>query len=275
MAEPPTTKTKNSTFSTAALAAKKQTAFDSMMNASKRKDLTAESPQPRKKSTYQVSWRKLLGDAIDHPERDSRVFYYDDDFSFVYDKYPKASVHFLLLPRDKKLSMAHPLEALKDPIFLAKVRVAAAKLKASAAKELQRRFAKFSKQEKRRLDILNGVLELDDDEGLPGSRDWEKGIRVGVHTHPSMEHMHIHVISKDMFSGYLKHRKHYNSFHSRFFVNLEEFPLGEDGENKRKREIWHWPDVDMICWRCGKNFKNKFTQLKIHLDEEFDEWKAE
>jgi len=98
----------------------------------------------------------------------------------------------------------HPLEALEDPLFLAEVRVTASKIKETAAKELQKMFGKFSRQEERRQAVLNGIVELEDEENLPVGRDWEKEIRVGIHTHPSMSHLHIHVISKDMFSESLK-----------------------------------------------------------------------
>lgn len=30
---------------------------------------------------------------------------------------------------------------------------------------------------------------------------------------------------------------------------------------------------DMKCWRCGKNFGNKFKQLKEHLEVEYEEWR--
>jgi len=108
------------------------------------------------------------------------------------------------MPRDAKISTMHPLEALEDPEFLSEVRVAASKIKKAAAKELQKKFGKFSRQEEKRQGVLNGTIELDDNEDLPEGRDWEKEIRVGVHTHPSMMHLHIHVISKDMFSESLK-----------------------------------------------------------------------
>lgn len=32
---------------------------------------------------------------------------------------------------------------------------------------------------------------------------------------------------------------------------------------------------DLICWRCGKNFRRKFKKLKDHLAVEFDAWKQE
>ena len=88
--------------------------------------------------------------------------------------------------------------------FLAKLKPQAAKLKKIAAKRLERQFAKFSLQEQPRQAALHSNADRDDDEELPPGRDWEKEIRVGIHLHPSMNHLHIHVISRDMSGDALK-----------------------------------------------------------------------
>jgi len=58
-------------------------------------------------------------------------------------------------------------------------------------------------------------------------------------------------------------------------VELDEFPLGKGGNLKRIKEIQHWPESSLVCWKCHKDFKNKFAQLKKHLEEEFEIWKTE
>lgn len=105
-------------------------------------------------------------------------------------------------------------------------------------------------------------------------RDWEKEIIAGVHAVPSMNHLHIHILSRDRYSECVKHRKHYNSFATRFMVPLEDFPL--DSGDKRR-----WPgregflDENLKCWRCGRDFGRSFVQLKSHLKGEFEAWKRE
>jgi aprataxin len=32
---------------------------------------------------------------------------------------------------------------------------------------------------------------------------------------------------------------------------------------------------DLVCWRCGKGFGGRFAELKRHLEEEFEAWRAE
>lgn len=106
---------------------------------------------------------------------------------------------------------------------------------------------------------------------LPSGRDWAKDVISGIHANPSMNHLHIHVLSRDMFSEPMKKTNHYLSFTTDFFVGLDQFPLPA---NDHRRVYKHFP-ADMLCWRCGKNFGNKISKLKEHLADEFEEWKKE
>lgn len=132
-----------------------------------------------------------LGEYLISPESypQSRVITYDEKFVSIHDKYPKSSVHTLLLPRDPTRNLLHPFEALEDPLFLAEVQGYANVLKAFVAGELER---------------------LYDGSGQASERDWMKEVKVGVHSHPSMNHLHIHVISTDNISPCMKTRKHYS-----------------------------------------------------------------
>lgn len=185
----------------------------------------------------------------------------------------------MLIPRDPKVYFQHPLALLStSPAFLEKVRARAARVKALAASELRRLYPS-SASDAPYQSALEAHMSSSDPPSpselaslLPPGRDWEKDIVVGVHTHPSMNHLHIHVISRDMHSPWLKHKKHYLSFNSSFMVRLDEFPL-EIGSPRFKPG--DWPKWDMQCWRCGRNFANKFAELKRHLEGEFEEWKKE
>lgn len=220
--------------------------------------------------------RDGLGSYLEHPEKSdkSQVIFYDDEFVAINDLYPKSSVHCLLLPRSSRHQRMHPFEAFQDAGFLASVREGGARLKTLVAKELQRRYSQFSSQEKAREAVLNGEIELKDDEELPSGRDWEQDVRVGIHAHPSMNHLHIHVISVDRFSDKIRHKKHYNSFSTPFFVELDAFPLSADDERLHPTKNGYLKS-NLKCWRCGKDFGVKFAMLKDHLAIEFEEWKKE
>ncbi len=44
--------------------------------------------------------------------------------------------------------------------------------------------------------------------------------RIGFHAKPSMDHLHLHVLSTDFLSPCLKTKKHWNSFNTEHFLNL-------------------------------------------------------
>lgn len=120
----------------------------------------------------------------------------------------------------------------------------------------------------------NEVKEVE----IPPPRTYE--LKVGIHAHPSLTHLHIHLLTPDMVSPSLKHKKHYNSFTTSFFIPLDDFPLAE-GDYRRKHpgrdettgEVYL--KGDMQCWRCGRNFGSRFSALKEHLLKERTDWLAE
>lgn len=195
----------------------------------------------------------------------SRVLYFNDKFTVIRDLYPKASVHLLILPRDAERNLKRPQDAFDDPDFLNECREEEAKVRQIVADELQRKFGSFSASDRARVEAMEAV-DLPDK--LPAGRDWSKEVISGIHANPSMSHLHIHVLSRDMVSEPMKKRNHYLSFTTDFLVGLEHFPLAN---NDHRRDYKHFP-VDMYCWRCGQNFQNKMAKLKVHLEEEFQQW---
>jgi aprataxin len=234
------------------------------------------------KSKYQDFFRDGLETYIRNPERHPReVVDYDDDFVVVRDRYPKGSVHLLVMPRDERVTRQHPLEALStNPELLAKAKARVERVKRIAASELRRLYGHVSESDKPYQEGLEKLMSSSSDPPppeerdklLPPGRDWSKDIISGVHTHPSMNHLHIHVLSRDMHSLCMKKKKHYLSFNTSFLVGLDEFPLEEGSERFHPGD---WPSWDLVCWRCGKNFKNQFAKLQRHLDDEFELWRLE
>ena len=242
-----------------------------------------------------------------------RVVFWDDEFVAIQDLYPKASVHCLLLVRDPVLRRRHPFDAFGGPpndpdpdpasaALLAAARPRAARLKSFVAKELQRRFGPFSRLDARREAVLSGEeavpdpdpvpeAEVNASDGtpsdqqhqqqqqqrkLPPGRDWEAEVLVGVHAHPSMNDLHVHVVSRDLRSPSLRHRRHYNAFATPFLVPLADLPLAADDPRRHPgRDGEGYLAADLRCWRCGANFGNRFARLKEHLEVEFDAWKRQ
>lgn len=201
----------------------------------------------------------------------SRVVYHTENFVVINDLFPKSSIHLLLLPRNPSRQLLHPFNAFdgSDAEFLASVKEETRKLRILAAKELKRRFGKYSKTQQARDEAMQEPIT-----SWPEGRDWDKEIISGIHAGPSMNHLHVHVMSREMHSECMRHRKHYNSFQTPFLIDVEEFPL-EEGDDRRHSGREGYLNRDLVCWRCGKGFGNKFARLKEHLDEEFEAWKAE
>lgn len=202
------------------------------------------------------------------------VISYSDTFVTIRDAYPKASVHLLLLPRDKSKTRRHPFDAFEDVVFLEAVKTEAARIRQFAAAELRRLFGRESAQERAREETMEATEGSDGNgDALPPGRDWAADILVGVHAVPSMDNLHIHIISVDRGHGpCVKHRKHYTSFATPFFVPLDDLPLVAGDPRRRPTEngyLWY----DFVCWRCGRLFGNRFTVFKEHLEREHEVWR--
>ena len=243
----------------------------------KPKSVSSASNEPQKSKTARLTG--LDRDGLSVYTKDPASFpptvvlYADKDWVVINDNYPKATIHLLLLPRDPRISTQHPFDALSDPVFLASAKAEALKWRGFAANELRRLLGPQSAAEMAR----RAAMEADpppDAASLPPGRDWEREVKCGIHAHPSMFDLHIHIISKDMYSERMRHRKHYNSFKTPFFVDIDDFPISEDDVRRHPGKEGYLQG-DMKCWRCGKNFGHAFARLKEHLAEEFLEWKKE
>jgi aprataxin len=253
----------------------KRNAFSELMSTKSKQQKTRDEQAGTKtiRKSYNPGPDGLLPYILDPSKfAPSQVITYNDDTVLIHDAFPKATVHLLLLPRHPDKRDLHPHEAFTDSQFLAVVRRdidVAVKL---AASELSRLIGQYSESNKARLAAMESDHPPD---VLPAGRDYLKDIRVGIHAHPSMSHLHIHIISQDMHSDRLKHQKHYNSFNTDFFIPFKDLPLAEDDARRSVRYQNANLKQEFKCWRCGKMFANKFKQLKDHLDAEYEEWQRE
>lgn len=245
-------------------------AFQTLM-APKPKPPTPSSNADPKEKLNQYYGRAALGAYIQSPSSfpSSRVLSYDDHFVVVRDLFPKSSIHLLILPRDSTKTALHPYDAFEDLQFRDLVLAKVKEVRSLVASELRRLHGTTSAAEA----LRNAAMDRGDAK-LPPGRDWERDVKSGVHAVPSMAHLHVHVLSVDRRSEAMKHRKHYNSFATRFLVPVDEFPLAKDDERRQPGKAGYL-NQELTCWRCGKGFGNKFTRLKEHLEEEWDEWRRE
>lgn len=214
-------------------------------------------------------FRLALETYIKNP-RDPSVLFNDDNVVIIKDKFPKALRHYLVIPKSEKFTKQHPIDAFEDDEFYLMVKGYVEKAKQLMIEDLRK----------------------------DGFKDLDGYIQTGVHSIPSMNNIHVHVMTKDFVSKCMKHKKHYNSFTSRFFINFIDLnSLGRNqGKLQSKEDIesegYSSDDSgdftsqlierdpkklesilksSLICCHCGMGFGNSFVKLKDHLRVEFKE----
>ncbi|KAF8136623.1 HIT-like domain-containing protein [Boletus edulis] len=177
----------------------------------------------------------------------------------VFDAFPKSIFHFLVLPRIRPPLNAGELANLRTLLKGDKARAKQVLLDLSDEAD---KIKKLIREE-----MLNRY-----------GFQWE--IWTGFHASPSMEHLHLHILSNDLCSTRMKHKKHYNSFHPKlgFFLHLhdvlswfDEAPsYFERMTRLKKSDYEHLLKENLCCWKCERDMKN-MPLLKAHLQQEWDE----
>jgi aprataxin len=191
---------------------------------------------PRWKARKQQSrvvpagWRHELLRFVWHPENyDASVYVHrDDDVVIMRDGYPKARLHWLVMPTERADF-----------------------------------FDSLSRDD---LPMLRAMKEAAEAACIEQRVD-RSTVRMGFHAVPSCTQLHMHVISQDFDSARLKHKKHWNSFTTKFFVGYERFVEHLERNNRidfDKHACEALLSADMHCHRCGIALKNMPT-LKAHL----------
>jgi aprataxin len=166
--------------------------------------------------------------------RDPEMVVRSDELTVtIKDAYPKARHHYLVLPRE---NIPH-LRALN-----------------SAHLELLEKMLESAKS------LVEEVK----------TKEPELTFRCGYHASPSMTRLHLHVISQDFDSPRLKHKKHWNSFTTRFFLDAEDViaMLRESGKIELDIKGVYEPllKTPLQCHVCKVKLQS-MPKLKDHIRE--------
>ncbi|SCV02537.1 LAME_0H02520g1_1 [Lachancea meyersii CBS 8951] len=205
-----------------------------------------------------MSFRDALKGYLINPEKYSEdIIFHDKDVVIVKDRFPKSLCHLLVLPRDLQLSKSKPW-ALNAEVK--------AKLEPYIEMALNYVFKTFTKEYELKEEVKVMPFYT---KAQFHNRDYfiENFTQVGIHIVPSMNNLHVHVMTKDFHSERLKNKKHYNSFTTEFFVLWDRLPL--QNVDSKHMEDTVIKKSDLKCCFCKANFKNRFSELKLHLDHEF------
>ena len=115
---------------------------------------------------------------------------------------------------------------------------------------------------------LSLLTEMDSEARKLIKRFPESEFKIGYHAVPSMSQVHLHVISRDFISPYLKHKKHWNSFNTDYFIPSTEVIERIEREGKYvepssevSKQLLNTP---LKCNQCDYVPTN-FPTLKQHL----------
>ncbi|CAM9128689.1 unnamed protein product [Hapterophycus canaliculatus] len=178
---------------------------------------------------------QYLKDVPRRADLQNEVYFEDGQCVVVYDGYPKSKYHLLLLPKPKFLDVKLA-SALRRDEHLPSLR----QLHATGA----------------------AIAEALSQQGAGE-------VRCGYHGIPSLQPLHLHIISQDFSSARMTKRKHWNSFttgkhffleHSWVEARLEELGSLNLDKDSRLKALEETP---LRCFRCGQKMVN-MTKLKEH-----------
>jgi len=191
----------------------------------------------------------------------SAIFYQTHDCVVVYDAYPKARVHLLLMLRH---GLSPPVDSALDITSVHATSI-------NTLHTLARAIA-----------------------GCETIKAAAQGysIRLGYHAIPSLRPLHLHLVSNDMQSVYMKTKAHWNSFTTEFFIDIStiedvlclkqtatrSYDSSENYirdeklvlESDTKKRLLSYEVYEgflsrlLRCHGCGRSFKN-MPQLKRHV----------
>lgn len=177
-----------------------------------------------------------------HPDPSSlpttEVFHWDDQTITIHDGFEKAQYHFLVLPRipfkRRKVDRGDDTNGTRPQQGPSKLQAAGGKLalgqtsndglvpashlesistlmRSPYANEVLGAMESAAQETSRRIRDLMPATSLPTTPPSTADTTWD--IHAGFHAVPSMKTVHLHVISADLVSFRLKHKKHYISFH--------------------------------------------------------------
>jgi len=132
----------------------------------------------------EANWKSCLIEPVKDPAKYKQFIFAEfEDSLVIYDAFPKAKIHLLLIPKKRidkptDLTLIH-LDLLK-------------KLKANAQQ------------------IHNWF-----------QRVFNVNCYIGVHAIPSCKQLHIHIISDDFNSKFMKHKRQWNSFNTEYLIPID------------------------------------------------------
>jgi len=193
----------------------------------------APSPLIKSKNHFTNALHPYCSDPVPEHLQD-KVVSSTENWRTIYDAYPKAQVHLLVL--------------CLEPSGLADI-------------------DNISQLKPEHLSSLKELRTFIVDTLCPKYVDVD--FRAGFHAIPSLRRLHLHFISQDLTSDKLKNRKHWISFtHEDYFIDLKKaiswLEAGDVARLEQAPSIAANIKDGLRCHRCGQEQKN-MPKLKAHI----------
>ena len=187
--------------------------------------------KPRPRLPPGVSWEDGLTHGMSDPEQ---VFEEDDLTVTLFDAFPKARFHFLVVPREDIHSVK---ELTRDNL------------------ELLKHIHKVAES------LIERVCQ----------KEPNTSFRFGYHAVPSLKRLHLHIVSQDFDSPKLWKPHHWNTFNTEYFMDSSKVikDIEKDGKIEVDNEKYEaLLTLRMKCNACSERFTD-ISQLKGHLREHY------
>ena len=212
--------------------------------------------QPKPKPPSARNWSDALLLYVQNPQNlprslsplPSAMYSYNEKFSIVWDEFPKASAHLLVIPRrviGLRDLTAKDIGLVQEMFEMGSI-VVKEYVPAHPIVTLSTQNSSLTSLHRLHLDPSNVLM--------------------GFHALPSMRQLHMHVLTKDFNSPFMKKRHHFNSFTTEFFRTekflLRDLALGKLPYEDEKESWQACLKKELVCW-CGQTLR--VSEIQPHV----------
>ncbi len=182
-----------------------------------------------------TKWSRLLAQYKTNFHNKKWVFKYSEHANIIYDKYPKSLVHLLVLPFNISYNDNYRVNYANKATQFKHGHLKSLKLVHDLCRTISKQLldtyrdtenAGFRKEEDNTYDEdnTNNTNNIDNNNNDKDNNEEKKhtinDIKIGYHIVPTMEDLHIHIISDDFV--YTKNRNQRKSFYRKNFITIDE-----------------------------------------------------
>ena len=178
------------------------------------------------------NWQDALTHAMTHPRaRAEQLFEEDDLAAIIKDGFPKARYHYLIVGKKRELNSVKDLQTSDIPLLQHMHKLAE--------------------------DLIARIHRKEPDVKF----------RFGYHAVPSLNRLHMHVVSQDFASPRMRKQHHWNTFNTEYFMDSSAVLeiLQTAGRIEVNDEYYEeLLNLPMKCNQCSRVFED-IGRLKDHL----------